>query len=134
VSGKPWTVERKAAFSLAMRKRWRGGVYARRSPARIDTAERAARSARMKTLNMRMRDDGALKRKCVRGQKRVRRSPAYRAVQAAVMTDLMRSPEMRRMARFHCVKINKRPKTRRRQWAGRRRKARTRCATKPASN
>jgi hypothetical protein len=45
----------------------------------------------MRRLNARMRDDEALKAKCVRGQKRVRRSPGFRAVASAVMADIMGS-------------------------------------------
>lgn len=123
MSGKPWTPERRAAFASSMSERWRTGVYAKRKPAVISPNERAARSARASALNIRMRDDEALKRKCVRGMKRVRRSPAYRAIQAAVMVDVMSRPELRRAARFHCIKINKKPKVRKRQWAGRRRRA-----------
>jgi hypothetical protein len=121
MSGKPWTPERREAFSAAMRQRWRSGQYADRRPATITADERAARSGRMKRLNACMRDNEALKNKCIRGQKRVRRAPAYRSVQAAVMADVMSRPEMRRQARFHCIKINKNPKVRKRQWAGRRR-------------
>lgn len=123
MSGKPWNAERKAAFSVAMKQRWKRGAYDARRPAVIDGAERQARSGRMKRLNVRMRDDEALKRKCVRGQKRMRRSPQFRAVQSAVMTDIMARPELRRAARFHCIKINKNPKVRKRQWAGRRKSA-----------
>jgi len=123
MSGKPWTPERKAAYRIAVRKRWRQGIYARRRAAVITAAEHEARSARMKALNRRMQHDDALKAKCIRGQRRVRRSPQYRAVQAAVLKDIMSRPEQRRRARFHCVRINKNPLVRRRQWAGRRRKA-----------
>ena len=122
MSGKPWTSDRRAAFSASMRKRWRAGAFARRRPATISSAERSARSVRMKRLNARMRDDDILKNKCIRGQKRIRRSAGYRAIQSAVMTDVMAAPELRRAARFHCIKINKNPKVRKRQWAGRRRK------------
>jgi hypothetical protein len=77
----------------------------------------------MQALNIRMRDDKRLKAKCIRGQKRTRRNGAYRQVQAAVMKDVMARPEMRRAARDHCIRINKNPRTRRRQWATRRRRA-----------
>jgi len=70
-----------------------------------------------------MRDDEQLKAKCIRGQKRVRRRPAFRDIQAAVMKDIMARPEMRRAAHTHCVKINKNPRVRRRQWRTRRRRA-----------
>lgn len=124
MSGKPWPPERREAFSLKVRARWRNGAFAKRRPATITDAERAARSARMKLLNARMRDDEQLKSKCIRGQKRVRRSASYRAMQSLVMTDVMARPELRRAARFHCIKLNKNPRVRKRQWAGRRRKAR----------
>lgn len=122
MSGKPWTEERKAAWREVIRRRWRDGTYAARRPALIDERERAARSGRMARLNIRMSYDDDLKRRCVRGQKRTRRSPGYVAVQSAVMKDLMSRPEMRRAAKFHCVKINKNPRTRKRQLATRRRK------------
>lgn len=83
---------------------------------------RATKSAMMKALNARMRLNEDLKRKCVAGQKRVRREPAYRAIQSLVMKDIMSRPGARSRARRHCVAINKDPKVRRRQWAGRRRK------------
>lgn len=86
-------------------------------------AMRAASSERMSRLNARMRDDAKLKQKCIRGQKRARRQPAYRAIQSLVMKDIMARPGARSRARRHCVAINKDPKVRRRQWAGRRRKA-----------
>jgi hypothetical protein len=35
----------------------------------------------------------------------------------------MSRTELRRQAKFHCITINKKPKVRKRQWAGRRRKA-----------
>jgi hypothetical protein len=89
----------------------------------ISAAERARRSARMKSLNMRIRDDDALRVKVIRGQRRVRNNPIYKLIQAAVMKDIMSRPDMRRAARNHCIKINKNPKVRKRQWAGRRRKA-----------
>ncbi|MGD0420570.1 MAG: hypothetical protein ABSA68_13490 [Xanthobacteraceae bacterium] len=123
MSGRPWTPERRTAFGVTMRKRWRAGQYAGRRAATVTETERAARSGRMKRLNGRMRDDEALKNKCIRGQKRVRQSPAYRAIQSAVMADVMSRPELRRQARYHCIKINKNPKVRKRQWAGRRRKS-----------
>lgn len=127
MSGCPWTPERKAAMAQRMRTRWKDPDYRRdqsrkRAAAMQDPARRAAASARMKRLNARMRDDEELMRKCVRGQKKVRRTPAYRAMQSAVMTDIMARPELRRRARFHCIAINKKPKVRKRQWAGRRRK------------
>lgn len=124
MSGKPWTEERRAAWGPQVRARWRRGIYAKRSPARISEQDRAGRSARMKALNVRMRDNDGLKAKCIRGQKRTRRNGAYRQVQAAVMKDVMARPEMRRAARNHCIRINKNPRTRRRQWATRRRRSR----------
>ena len=120
MSGKPWTPERRFAFAAKMRARWRGGAYRRRRAPVISAAERAARSARMARLNARMGGDKALKRKCVNGQKRARRSPAYRAIQSAVMADVMSRPELRAKARDRCIKINTNPKVRVRQWAGRR--------------
>jgi hypothetical protein len=131
MSGKPWNAERKAAFRAAMRKRWRSGAYARRRPATIDETERARRQARMAALNLRMSHDEALKAKCVRRQKRARRSPAYRAVQSAVMRELMSSPEMRRTARYHAIRINKNARVRKRQWATRRRKRAAAVAADP---
>jgi hypothetical protein len=105
-----------------MRGRWRKGAYAKRKPARISEDERSRRRARMASLNIRMRDDETLKAHCVRGQRRVRRAPRFRAIQSAVMTAVMARPEMRRMAKFHCIKINKNPKIRKRQWIGRRKR------------
>lgn len=122
MSGKRWTPERKAAHAARMRERWRRSVYAKRAAPTIGEAARAARSARMKCLNDRMRDDKELKRKCVRGQKRVRRTQSYRAIQSAVMTATMARPELRALAAEHAARINKDPTVRRRQWAGRRRK------------
>jgi len=126
MSGKPWSAERKASFAAMVRKRWRTGVYARRLIAQIADAERQARAERMRALNRRMQHDEQLKAKCVRGQRKVRRSPDYRAIQSALMKDIMARPELRQRARFHCVRINKNPKVRRRQWAGRRRKQKAR--------
>src|SRR6185312_11770232 len=123
MSGKPWTAERRAQFSAAMTQRWKRGDYAKRKPAEIDPTDRAARSARMRKLNFCMSYDETLKAKCVRGQVRVRRSPAYRAVQSAVLTEIMARPGMRHQARLHCIQINKNPRTRKRQWATRRRRA-----------
>jgi hypothetical protein len=59
-----------------------------------------------------MRDDEELKGRCIRGMKRIRRSKSYRAIQAAVMAEIMKRPELRRRARFHCITINKNPKVR----------------------
>jgi len=123
-----WTPERRAAQAARMRERYRN-PSARRKQAehlarvRARPEVRAAASARMKRLNARIRDDDKLRGKVIRGQKRVRRSPQYRAMQSLVMTDVMSRPENRRAARFHCIRINKNPKVRKRQWAGRRRKA-----------
>jgi hypothetical protein len=122
MSGKPWPPERKAAHAAAMRIRWATGVYAKRRPPSIDDAERAARSARASLLNIRMRDNEELKGRCIHGMKRVRRSKTYRAIQAAVMAETVKRPELRRRARFHCITINKNRRVRKRQWAGRRRK------------
>jgi hypothetical protein len=83
----------------------------------------ATPSDRMSALNQRMKRKGsAIKRRCVEGQKRVRQDPAYRAVQAAVMTDVMARPKMRELAREHATRINRDPDVRQRQWAGRRAK------------
>jgi hypothetical protein len=84
------------------------------------TPERKAASAeRMKRLNERMRTDPALKTKCVKGQKRARRKPGYRAMQALTMAETMARPEVREKARQHACKINRDPEVRKRQWAGR---------------
>ena len=128
MSGKPWNEERKAAQARMMRQRWADPVYAATVLARLEAARnsdagRATASARMKALNVRMRDDEKLRAKCVRGQKRVRRSPAYRAMQALVMADVMSRPANKEKARKHCRRINRIQRVRRRQWAGRRRKA-----------
>lgn len=87
---------------------------------------RAAKSAHMKALNARMRTDEELKARCVAGQKRFRRSPMARAIASAEMKKKMQRPEMRRAARYHCIKINKNQKVRRRQWATRRRRKKAR--------
>lgn len=123
-----WTPERRAAHAARLKQRWRDPTYRaaqaeKRRAAMRDPRRRAQASARMKTLNLRMRHDEELKAKCVRGQKRVRRAPAYRETQALVMADIMARPEQKRRARFHAIRINKNPKVRKRQWAGRRRKA-----------
>jgi hypothetical protein len=121
LSGKPWPPERKAAQAARLRDRWRRGAFRKRKPASIDDAERAARSARMAALNARMCEDRALKRKCVAGQKRVRRRKRYRALQGGRMRALMRDrPELRELARTHAARINRDPNVRRRQWATRR--------------
>lgn len=125
-----WTPERRLAFAKHMKARWRDPAYRdlvvrrRRERGPQSSERRAAASVRMKLLNARMRDDEKLKNKCIRGQKRVRRSPAYRAIQSAVMKDIMARPDLRRAARFRLIKLNKDPKVRRRQWASRRRKKR----------
>lgn len=124
-----WTPERRAAQAERMRQRFKDPAHraahaAKMAKAMQDPARRAASSARMKKLNARIRDDDTLRAKVIRGQKRVRRAPQYRAIQSAVMKDLMaRRRELRRGARFHCISINKNPKVRKRQWASRRRKA-----------
>jgi hypothetical protein len=125
MAGKPWTPERKAAHAAAMKARWAAGAYARRRLPLIEESERNARRARMKRLNIRMRDDEDMKGRCVAGMKRVRRSAAYREIQAAVMAETMSRPELRRQARFHCIRINRNPKVRRRQWASRRKRKRS---------
>lgn len=122
MSGRPWTPERRAAFAAAMRERWRRGDYAKRRRVVLSPAERARRQAHMRRLNFRMSFDENLKSKCVAGQRRVRRQAAWRNVQAAVMREIMARPGMREKARQHCRRINKNPRTRKRQWAGRRRK------------
>jgi hypothetical protein len=134
MSGKPWTRDRRTTQSRRMRRRMRKPQQREKQrvsmTARMQsTAQRLASSMRMKVLNARMRADEKLKAKCIRGQKRVRRSPGYRAMQSLVMKDVMARPEMRRTARFHCIKINKNPRVRKRQWAGRRRRAATRAAS-----
>jgi len=87
----------------------------------------SAPSDRMASLNERMkRKNSAARRRRIEGQKRVRQDPAYRAVQAAVMRDVMSRPEMREAARAHAATINRDPEVRRRQWAGRRAKAQER--------
>lgn len=123
-----WTPERRLAHAKRLRTKWRDPNYrARQSKSRAKAMEcplrRAASSTRMKILNQRIRNDDALRNKVIRGQKRVRRSPEYRAMQSLVMKEIMSRPEQRRRARFHCIKINKNKNTRRRQWATRRKKA-----------
>jgi hypothetical protein len=123
MSGKPWTPERKARFSRQQKARWRDPKLRKAQAERMaDPAKRAASSERMKRLNDRMREDKALKKKCVRGMKRVRRSAAYRAIRSLVMRKTMARPENREKARLHACKINRDPKVREKQWAGRRRK------------
>lgn len=127
MSGKPWTPERKAAYSVRMRKRWRDPKYrkARAEQSRAiatDPEKRATASERMKRLNERMRSDPALKKKCVAGQKRARRKPGYRNMQSLTMRETMAKPENRETARQHARRINRDPKVRARQWDGRRRK------------
>jgi hypothetical protein len=80
-------------------------------------------SGRMQLLNLMMKRDPALKARCVAGMTRVRRDPTYRAIQSAVMKEMMSRPEMREQARQHAVRINKNAAIRKRQWKGRRRKA-----------
>jgi hypothetical protein len=128
VSGKPWTPERRAAFSESMRKRWAGGAYAKRKPPSIDPADRRRRSEQMKALNARAATDAELKRAMVKGATRARRKPAWRAVQALVMADIMSRPENKAKAAAHCRRINRNPRTRKRQWAARRRRKRARGA------
>lgn len=125
MSGKPWTSERKAAWAKIVKAWWKAGVYRRRKRRVCTEAERAASSALMKALNIRMRDDNELKGRCVRGMRRAKRSRAYRDVQAAVMRETMKRPEMRRGARYRIIAMNRNPKMRKRQWAGRRRKKAT---------
>ncbi len=123
MSGKPWTPERRAAFSKQQKLRWRDpalreAARQRATKAMADPTKRAQASARMKRLNEQMRSDAALKKKCVRGMKRVRREPSYRAMQALVMKDTMSRPENAEKARRHACEINRDPEVRRRQWAG----------------
>ena len=127
MSGKPWTPERKAAWSRRQKVRWtrpsRRRAQAERSRATMaDPEKRAAASKRMKALNERMRRDKALKKKCVRGQRRARRKKRYRAVRSIAMKKTMARPENREKARWHCCDINRDPAVRARQWDGRRRK------------
>lgn len=122
-----WTPKRRRAQAKRMKKRMQdqtvlAETLERLQVARDDPANRAAASDRMKQLNNRMSTDEKLKAKCIRGQKRVRRDPAYRSVQSVVMADIMSRPENKAKAREHVTKLNKDPKMRRRQWAGRRRK------------
>lgn len=76
----------------------------------------------MKLLNQRIRDDAELRGKVIRGQRKARSAPGYRAMQALTMRETMKRPELRRLARFHCAAINKCPDVRRKQWATRRRR------------
>lgn len=81
-------------------------------------------SDRMRTLNQRMkRKNSAIKRRCIEGMRRVRQHPSYKAVQAAIMRELMKNPEFRQKAIEHAVAINRRPEVRAKQWATRRAKA-----------
>lgn len=127
MSGKPWTPERKAAQAIRMRARcrnpkWRAAQSKKSRAAMADPVKRAQASERMKLLNERMRTDAALKKKCVKGQKRARRKPSYRAVQSLTMKETMAKPENRETARQHACAINRDPAVRERQSAGRRRK------------
>lgn len=110
-----WTLERRARQAEIMRARNRDRHFLRRkATSYISPEEREARRARMKKLNQRIRDDADLREKVIKGQKRVRREPAYRAMQAEVMRDLMaRRPDLRRRAKWHCVEINKKAKRKR---------------------
>lgn len=128
-----WTPERRRAQGKRMKKRMRDKTVRAETLARLraandDPANRTAASVRMKQLNNRMSTDDKLKAKCVRGQKRVRRDPVYRATQALVMADIMSRPENKAKARKHVTKLNKDPEARQRQWAGRRRKKQERVA------
>ncbi|MBR0855518.1 hypothetical protein [Bradyrhizobium liaoningense] len=127
MSGQPWSHEQKAAHAERMRLHWADPAYREwltaKSQARSTTPEaRAAASERMRKLNERMSADPALKRKCIAGQKRVRRSKSYRQMQSLVMTETMARPENREKARQHACKINRDAAVRKRQWDGRRRK------------
>jgi len=119
-----WTPERKVKQAEIMRRRNREPHFLKRKAhSFISPDERSARSGRMKRLNQRIRDDHALRAKVIRGQKRARSDPAYRAMQALTMADLMESrPDLKVRAKYHCKKINRNPETRRRQWATRRAK------------
>lgn len=137
MSGKPWSEERKAAFSIQQKARWRSpklraAASERSRNTMADPALRAAKSELMKALNERMRADEALKKKCVKGQKRVRRRKRFRAERSAAMRLMMRKPENREKARQHAIAINRDPEIRARQWEGRRRKAAEALQPKPA--
>jgi hypothetical protein len=128
MSGKPWSDERKAAFSEQQKARWRDPKLRKAARERgrkimTDPAMLAAKSELMKALNERMRTDETLKKKCVKGQKRVRRRKRFRAKQSAAMRQMMRKPENRERARQHAIAIDRDPKIRAKQWASRRRKA-----------
>lgn len=128
MSGKPWSDERKAAFSRQQKARWRDpklrkAARDRGRKAMADPAKRAAKSELMKAFNERMRTDEALKKKCVKGQKRVRRRKAFRTKRSAQMREMMAKPENRARARQHAIAINRDPEIRAKQWEGRRRKA-----------
>nr|WP_311538547.1 hypothetical protein [uncultured Bradyrhizobium sp.] len=135
MSGKPWSAERKAAHAKRMKARWSNPAYRSAQVGRLralnnGATARAAASERMRQLNERMRSDDALKRKCVSGMTKSRRDPAYRKMQSLVMAETMSRPENKAKAREHCASINRDPKVRDRQWAGRRRN--TKIAEKPA--
>jgi hypothetical protein len=80
-------------------------------------------SYRMGQLNHRMkRKNSAIKRRCIEGMRRVRQDPTYRAIQGAVLKEIMARPGMREKAVAHAVAINRTPEVRAKQWATRRTK------------
>jgi hypothetical protein len=82
-------------------------------------------SYRMAELNRRMkRKNSAIKRRCIEGMRRVRQDPVYRAIQGAVLREIMSRPGMRAKAIAHAVAINRQPDVRAKQWATRRAKRR----------
>jgi len=80
-------------------------------------------SHRMARLNHRMkRKNSAIKRRCIEGMRRVRQDPTYRAIQGAVLREIMARPGMREKAIAHAVAINRTPEVRAKQWVTRRAK------------
>lgn len=105
MSGKPWTEERRAAHSAAMRKRWRNGAYARRRHTPMSAAERAKKSAHMRALNEQMKADAILKIGNHTGRLQSW-TPERRAAQGEAMRAIMTRPEQRERARQHAKKKN----------------------------
>lgn len=85
----------------------------------MSAEQRALKAKQMRELNERMRTDVELKARTVAGAVRARQDPAYKAMQALTMADVMSRPENKEKARQHACRINRDPDVRERQWAGR---------------
>lgn len=114
-----WTPERRARASALARAKFADPAYREAHRRRSIEANgrphrRAQSSAWMKQLNQRIRDDDNLRRKVIRGSKRARANPAFKAIQSAVQKDLfVRRPELRIQARYHMLGIVRRQRKQR---------------------